>query len=55
MKYGKWCPNGCGKCVINMFLNWKEKKRYKCDRCKQIFTLVQLKELNNIKGKKHER
>jgi len=41
-----WCPNGCGKCVISLYLPVKIKERYKCIRCKTIFTHRQLKKIN---------
>ena len=37
VKNGRWCPLGCGKCVINV--GWSNKTLYKCMKCESEFTL----------------
>jgi len=47
VRWGRWCPNGCGKSVVSRFLSYRIKKRYYCDRCKKWFVYEDLAELNN--------
>ncbi len=38
MKNGKWCPNGCGKCVFSTpWILSSRKIVYLCDRCEFYF------------------
>lgn len=41
----KWCPDGCGKCVV-----WTGSPRtgyYKCSKCKNTFITEQIKTYHN--------
>jgi len=49
MRYGKWCPNGCGKCVVIILIgNTKNPKKFECMRCKEFFTKTELVKFNKI-------
>lgn len=50
MRWCRWCPNGCGKCVLTLMANPRKNSNYQCKRCNQIFKLEDLAVINNIKN-----
>lgn len=46
---GRWCPEGCGKCVITN--GWSIGASWRCLRCEEYFSLEELEEYSKW-GKK---
>ena len=36
VRNGRWCPCGCGKCVINV--GWSKQVSYRCIKCGSKFS-----------------
>ena len=45
--YTRWCPNGCGKSVVHLFVRPSERVRFECQRCMKRFMKIELTVCNN--------